>query len=351
MSSGGKTKSPALKKNIGKLELGSKSGTADIKPKTTITPKNSSKKGILQISVSVLTDELLTGRATGEYKTKGFQKLMGRINQKIQVCNLLLNKSALELKEPKNDFYSTILPSISEKENIGIEMEKHMDLKSIKSNLVDPVCESLEKLAKSKYIVKISEREGAQVFSKLIKAIKAMIDEPIDSWLEDDDRKDQRSYKVMLVKSMVENISAISKNDKIRNSQMEDDDTIDTLIDLFLWANRNNKNENIKKIYDKLIDIICTIVNIKSNKYFIPSAFVQEMEKIKRKTISHGLLSLLFNIYEDENTESIVKKQVYTKVLLNVEQQDIKDAIEVLKSVISKDFSDHKEGKQHTVTL
>ena len=232
---------------------------------------------------------------------------MGRINQKIQIWNILLNKSTLELKEPKNDFYSTILPSISEKENVGMEMEKHMDLKSIKSSLVDPVWDSLEKLAKSKYIVKISEREGGQVFSKLIKAIKAMIDEPNDNWIIEDDRKDQKLYKIMLVKSMIEIISVISKNDRIRNSQMEDDDIIDTLIDLFLWSNKNNKNENIRKIYEKLIDIIWTIINIRSNKYFIPSAFVQEMDKAKRKTISHGLLSLLFDIYEDENTDSAIK--------------------------------------------
>ena len=101
LSSGGKTKSPAIKKTIGKLELGSKGGTTESKTKTTITPRNNAKKGNLQISVSVLTDELLTGRATGEFKTKSFQKLMNRINQKIQIWNVLLNKSALELKEPK----------------------------------------------------------------------------------------------------------------------------------------------------------------------------------------------------------------------------------------------------------
>ena len=220
-----------------------------------------------------------------------------------------------------------------------------MDLKTIKSSIVDPVWESLDKLAKSKYIVKISENEGNQVFSKLAKAIKSMIDEPLDSWLEEDDRKDQRSYKIQIVKSMTEIISVISKNDKIRNNQMDDDETVDILIDLFLWSNRNIKNENIRKIYEKLIDVICSMINIKSNKYFIPSAFVQEIDKIKRKTISHGLLSLLLDIYEDEATDLATKRFINTKVLVNAEQQDIKDAIEVVKAWINNEYSENKEGK------
>lgn len=344
LSNDHKTTSPVVKKSSSKLDLTMKINTVE-KSKTIITPRNNTKKGNLQISVSILTDELLSGKATGEYKMKNFQMVMSKITQKVQACNILLNKSSLELKEPKNELYSTNLPAINEKENLGIEFDEHMDLKKLKSEIIDPVCESLEKLSKSKYIVKIPEAEGCQVFSKLVKLSKTMIEDTSDNWIEEDDRKEQKSYKIQLIKSMAEIISVISKNDKIRNSQM-DDDTIDTLIELFIWSNKNKTNEQIKKIYEKFIDLLCTMINIKSNKYFIPSAFVQEMDKIKRKTISHGLISLLFDVFEDENTDFMTKRLVNTKVLVNIELQDMNDQIEVLKSCINNEVFDKTEGNK-----
>ena len=40
-----------------------------------------------------------------------------------------------------------------------------------------------------------------------------------------------------------------------------------------------------------------------------------------------------------------LNKLVYTKVLINVEQQDIKDSIDVVKSWLNKDKPEHKEGR------
>ena len=348
LSSSGNT-TPLIKKSAPRLDLASKTFTAE-KSRTTMSPKNNTKKGNLQISVSILTDELLSGKATGEYKMKNFQMVLNKIYQKIQASNILLNKSSLELKEPKNDLYSATLPAINEKENLGIEVDEHMDLKKLKTEIIDPVWESFDKLSKSKYIVKVPEAEGWQLFGKLIKLCKAMIEESNDYWLDEDDRKENKLYKILLIKSMIEIISVISKNDKIRNSQM-DDDTIDVLIELFLWSNKNKQNDQVKKIYEKLIDLLCTMINIKSNKYFIPSAFVQEMDKVKRKTISHGLLSLLFDTFEDDTTDFLTKRLINTKVLVNLELQDMNDQIEVLRNVLSNEINDKNEGNYHLMSL
>lgn len=255
LSSGGKTKSPALKKTGFKLDLGSRANSGE--KRQTITPRNTvPKKGHLQLSVSVLTDELLTGKATGEYKTKNFQMVMSRIFTKLSSCAVLLNKTALELKEPKNDYYNTSLPAIIENENPAAEVDDHMDLKRIKTEIVDPVCESLEKLAKSKYIVKINEHEGGNMFGKFLKDIKAIMDDQATNWLEEDDRKEQRSYKVNLIKSMLEIVSCILKNDKIKNNYT-DDEAIDSLIDIFLWAEKyKDQPDPFKKIYELIVQLL-----------------------------------------------------------------------------------------------
>lgn len=162
----------------------------------------------------------------------------------------------MELKEPRNDYYSTNLPAINEHENSAAEMDEHMDVKMIKSEIVDPVCESLEKLAKSKYIVKINEREGGIMFGKFLKDIKAIMEDQATNWLEEDDRKEQRSYKVNLIKSMLEIISCILKNDKIKNNYT-DDEAIDTLIDVFLWADKyKDQPDPFKKIYELIVQLL-----------------------------------------------------------------------------------------------
>jgi hypothetical protein len=139
LSSGSKTKSPGIKKTFHKLDISIKSAAEN---GHTITPRNinnAKTKSSLQLSVIILTNELLTGNANGEYKMKSFQMVMNRIYQKISVLNFLLNKSALELKEPKNDYYNSSLPAINEKENMPIENDEHMDLKKIKSDILDPI--------------------------------------------------------------------------------------------------------------------------------------------------------------------------------------------------------------------
>lgn len=108
----------------------------------TMTPRghnNTKTKSNLQLSVIHLTNELLIGNASGEYKLKNFQMVMNRLYQKILVLTLFLNKSALELKEPKNEYYNSSMPAISEKENMPLEVEEHMDLKKLKADVLDPV--------------------------------------------------------------------------------------------------------------------------------------------------------------------------------------------------------------------
>lgn len=138
LSSGGKTKSPGLKNKSFKMDLLSKINSSD--NTKTITPRNKmKKKGNLQLSVSLLTDELLSGKATGEYKLKNFQMVMNRILQKIETSVVLLNKTTLELSYPKNEYFNSKLPSINETEQKVSEAEEKMDLKGIKSTLVTPI--------------------------------------------------------------------------------------------------------------------------------------------------------------------------------------------------------------------
>ena len=136
LSSGGKTKSPGLKKSS-KFDFSNKKNNTDKTVK--VTPRGTARKNNLQLSVMVLTNELLNGKANGEYKMKSFQMVMDRILHKISVMNILLNKSPLELKEPKNSYLNPSLPSINEKENMPDEVEENMDLKNIKNELCEPV--------------------------------------------------------------------------------------------------------------------------------------------------------------------------------------------------------------------
>lgn len=310
LSSGDKSKSPALNKSYHKIDL-NRANSSD--KKTTITPRvNYANQSNLQLSVLVLTNELLSGKATGEFKSKSFQMVMSRIFQKIHMCTVQLSKTLMELSEPKNELYNSILPAISENQNDLAIQNEPMDLKQIKLKMIDPICESLEKLAKSKYIIKIGETDGGNIFLKLIKELKALLEDQVQDWFTDDDRKEQRYLKANLIKSVVESINSMLKNSRVKN-QYIDDASIDVLIDAFLWANKhkedkgnqeNNqpdsendvakmnglskKNSNqISKLdmdlkslrsyeesYDLLIQILCTICNIKPSKSFVSSAQV-----------------------------------------------------------------------------
>lgn len=98
LSSGGsKNKSPALKKSSKLDNFNNKHGNS----RKTITPRSTTKKHNLQLSVMVLTNELLNGNANGEYKMKSFQMVMNRIFLKISTLNSLLNKSPQEITEGK----------------------------------------------------------------------------------------------------------------------------------------------------------------------------------------------------------------------------------------------------------
>ena len=239
LSSGEKSsKSPGLNKSGGnKLDL-SRINSSD--NKKTITPRHhqshhQSKASNLQLSVSVLTNELLSGKATGEFKSKSFQMVMTRIFQKIHNCSTQLAKTALELKEPKNELFNSVLPAISETKDAGAQSTEHMDLKQIKHKIIDPVCESLDKLAKSKYIIKMSEQDGANIYSKLTKELKSLLEDSSDTWTSEDCRREQRLYKCLLVKSMLEIISCMFKNHRVKSSCI-DNTSIDALIDCFFLA-------------------------------------------------------------------------------------------------------------------
>lgn len=140
LSSGDKvSKSPAIKKTSFKLDL-KRNNSSD---KKTITPRNQNnnnhKNSNLQLSVLVLTNELLSGKATGEFKSKSFQMLMNRIFQKIHLSISQLSKSQAELKESKSNLYNSILPAISENQDATAQPIEHMDIKQIKQNVVEPL--------------------------------------------------------------------------------------------------------------------------------------------------------------------------------------------------------------------
>lgn len=255
---------------------------------------------------------------------------MNRLYQKILVLTLFLNKSALELKEPKNEYYNSSMPAISEKENMPIEVEEHMDLKTLKSDVLDPVWESFLKLAKSKYIIKIGEQEGAGVVLKLIKEVNAIHEDQCEDWAQEDDRKEQRECKIRLIYSIWEIIGNILKNDKIRNSVI-DSETIDILIDLLIWCDKyKSQPQEFTKIYDILLNILWDTIYVKSGKYFIPSGYITDMEKVKKTAISHGVLALLYNTFELASTDFTTKRIINTKIINHLEVQDISDQIEII---------------------
>jgi hypothetical protein len=355
LSSGWKTKSPNIKNKTLKMDLLSKINSSD--NTKTITPRNKLKnKGNLQISVSLLTDELLSGKATGEYKLKNFQIVMNRILQKIETSVVLLNKTTLELSHPKNEYFNSKLPSINETEQKVSEAEEKMDLKGIKNMLITPIWESLEKLAKSKYIVKIGEQEGGALLGRLVKQLKCVFEDQTTDWTADDERKEQLALKIEMVKAIWEIILGIVRNDKILNLKM-DDEGIDIIIDVFMWANKYKENNaTINKIHDILIQILCWFINNTSTKFFISNGVMSEMGKLKKKAISHGILGILIYLYDLESTDFTAKRLINTKILSSIEIQDFIDQLSILKPTpnpkIKEKIEAHgKENKTQLKTL
>lgn len=238
------------------------------------------------------------------------------------------------MNEWKSEFLNPSLPSIHEKENMPTEAEENMGLKSIKNDLCDPVWNSLLKLSKSKYIIKVSEIDGAIYLSKFLKELKLMIEDPSTNWMEKDERKEQRDWKASLIYAMLETIHTILKNDKIRNLHLNSE-ALDSLISAFLWVMKyQSQAQPYQKIYEILLNILCDTINVKSGKYFIPCGYASEMEKVKKLAISHGILGLLYYIFEQENTDYATKRIINTKILAYVSFEDIQDQIQVLQSLL-----------------
>ena len=83
-----------------------------------------------------------------------------------------------------------------------------------------------------------------------------MIEDPNDNWLEDDERKDQREYKTSLIHAMIETISIILKNDKIRNLHL-DSDSLNIFIEAFVWANKyKSQPQPYPKIFELCLNIL-----------------------------------------------------------------------------------------------
>lgn len=246
LSSGGKPKSPMSKKSGFKFDGRNRVNSGD-QAKSTITPRSkTTKRNNLQISITILTDELISGRANGEYKMKSFNMVMNRIFQKLYACSVLLNKKTFDMEDTTDHkLYTSTLPSISEENNI--------DLKQLKSNVIEPVCQSLGKLSKSKYIMKIGDKEGGVILNKLLKSAKALIEDQSLNWLENDDLKEQRICKADLVNSILETLAIITKNDKIRNIYI-DDGAITKLIELFLWTDKYKIEKPYKNIYETILN-------------------------------------------------------------------------------------------------
>lgn len=329
LSSGsGKTKSPAMKKSS-KFDLSNRK--PDSKKRTTITPRASTRKNNLQLSVSVLTNELLTGKANGEYKIKSFQMVMNRILHKISLLNTLLNKPEVELSGSKTQFLKSSLPSINEKENMPTEEEDHMAIKDIKADILDPVWSSLFKLSKSKYIVKVSEADGVIYLSKFLKELKNILGE--QDWGKEDERKEQREWKITLVHAILETITTILKNDRVRCWHLNGE-YLDILINTFMWCEKYKAQpQPFPKIHEILINLMCDLINTKSGKYFIPSGHVSEAEKVKKLAISHGVLALLYFLFNDEGTEYTTKRVINTKILAFVSKQDLQSQIDALEEL------------------
>jgi len=91
------------------------------------------------------------------------------------------------------------------------------------------------------------------------------------------------------------------------------------------------------------------MINVKSAKYFIPNGIIHDMDKIKKKAVSHGVLGLLLNIYHSESTEYAIKRLISTKILAYVETQDFADQLDILKAVEgnSNKNGEKKNQKDH----
>lgn len=187
--------------------------------------------------------------------------------------------------------------------------------------------------------------------------------------MSEDDRKEQRLYKTQLIKSILEMLCSMLKNNRIRPVSM-DETTIDILIDTFLWsakhkeANSDQENKEPEKdisnaiiskltnqpskhdldskflkqfesIYDIMIQILCILCSIKPSKTFISSSQVHEMDKMKKKAISHGVLALLYDVYENYKTDNNTKRFINAKVLHDAGIKDLQNQVKVIKEFLN----------------
>ena len=147
---------------------------------------------------------------------------------------------------------------------------------------------------------------------------------------------------------MLETIHTILKNDKIRNLHLNSE-ALNILISAFLWVQKyKNQPKPFHKIYEILLNILCDTINMKSGKYFIPCGYVNEMEKAKKLAISHGILGLLYHIFQDDSTDYTTKRVINTKILSYVSSEDIKEQIEVLNASFQKISPKTKEISPQT---
>ena len=78
---------------------------------------------------------------------------------------------------------------------------------------------------------------------------------------------------------------------------------------------------------------------------------------MKKRAISHGILALLYDIFESDSTDFTIKRFINTKILAFVDVKDITDQIEVLqyrpgstRPKDSKNSSAEKENQQEMKT-
>ena len=55
-------------------------------------------------------------------------------------------------------------------------------------------------------------------------------------------------------------------------------------------------------------------------------------KRIKKLSISHGVLALLYDLFNSKSTEYTAKRIINTKILAYVSSEDIQDQIDIIKS-------------------
>lgn len=164
-------------------------------------------KGSLQMSLYALTTELINGNASGDFRTKDFVNIMNRILQKLSLT-------------VQANFQDTNLSISNSRNDIGV----------LKVHIVDPACEWLLKITKSKYLFKIADHNNGFYIDKLANVVRKIIE--IKNDVKD---IDIQTHNTKILFAITDTFNYISRNEIIRHYLMKDT-ILNTIIDLFIWC-------------------------------------------------------------------------------------------------------------------